>query len=130
LWDVKATHRAQSPPDQPATVTSISFSPDSQLLGTSIGLRNGMLWNVRTGEAQAATQRDSDRHVLCLAFSPVGRVVATASSDQAIRLVDPITGDLRLVIAGLGAAIGCLVFSPDGRMLAGDSVEEVRVWDT
>ena len=131
LWDITATSRAKQPPDQPEPFTDLSFSADSELLATSIGTKHSMLWTVGTGEARAVTRKHPDREVTCVAFSPAGLVLATSGSDQIVSLVDPITGNQRLAIAGPGVSNASLTFSSDGGMLAGDGNDGVvRVWDT
>ncbi len=120
----------RSPPDQPAPVNSISFSPDSELLATSIGQNKGQLWHVPMGNAKEFAWNHSDQGVRCVAFSPTGRVLAMGSSDT-IYLVDPITGNQRLAIPCPEVIIRSLIFSPDGGMLVGNFEDgAIRVWDT
>src|SRR5262249_6503363 len=56
-----------------------------------------------------------------IAWSPDGRMLASPSSDQTIRLWDAQTGQLRLAIQGHSDWVTGVAWSPDGRMLASSS---------
>jgi WD40 repeat protein len=53
-----------------------------------------------------------------VAFSPDGRLLATASWDNTARLWDPATGEHRRTLTGHDAVVAGVAFSPDGRLLA------------
>jgi WD40 repeat protein/tRNA A-37 threonylcarbamoyl transferase component Bud32/tetratricopeptide (TPR) repeat protein len=119
---------------------TIAYSPDRKTVVTSDGGRIARLWETSTGRPLGAPLRHG-RDVRTVAFSPDGRLVATASHEPASGLMDSSLGCIRIWDAGTGRPLGppiwqtqwvsALAFSPDSRVLAsGDYGQLVRFWDT
>ncbi|KAL4938543.1 hypothetical protein BDV06DRAFT_215029 [Aspergillus oleicola] len=65
-----------------------------------------------------------------VAFSPDGKLIATASWDRTVRLWDAVTGATMWTLEGHGDIVSEAVFSPDGRLVASASWDDtVRLWD-
>src|SRR5262249_17880955 len=65
-----------------------------------------------------------------VAFSPDSRLLASASTDGAIKLWDPQSGQEVRAFQGHKEAALCVAFSPDGqRLLSGSMDKTARVWD-
>ncbi|MCE9619674.1 MAG: protein kinase [Planctomycetes bacterium] len=69
-------------------------------------------------------------HVRCLAISPDGRTLASASADKSIRLWDMANGKQLADLEGHASVVNSVAFSPDGRTLASASDDKtVRLWE-
>ena len=91
--------------------------------------KTARLWNPATGE-HLRTLTGHTNTVEGVAFSPDGRLLATASWDGTVRLWDPATGEHLRTLADHTNTVGRVAFSPDGQLLATASADTTaRLWD-
>jgi WD40 repeat protein/DNA-binding XRE family transcriptional regulator len=64
-----------------------------------------------------------------VAYSPDGGLIATMSLRQEVKLWDADSGELVRTLIGVDDFGGCVVFSPDGSILAGAYSTQVVLWD-
>jgi WD40 repeat protein len=68
-------------------------------------------------------------NVTSLAFSPDGKMLATASEDHSIKLWDVAAGRLLRTLQGHAKGVSAVAFSPDGTLLASGGKDKVILWD-
>jgi RNA polymerase sigma factor (sigma-70 family) len=119
----------------PLGVRQVGFAPDSKTLAAiedwndEGGLRENRvhLWDVATGKLNR--QLTSREHILCAAFSPDGKCVATGHLDT-FHVWDVATGKWLDRFEGNACRIDRLAFSGDGKSLATIGENTIRLWDT
>ena len=60
-------------------------------------------------------------YVSSVAFSPDGKLVASASYDRRVRLWDAVTGAALQKLEGHSSSVTSVAFSPDGKLVASAS---------
>lgn len=101
------------------TVRGVAFSPDSKTLASGSYDETVQFWDIEDDSTSAEPLRHP-YSVFDIAYSPDGRLLATASS--AFWLFDP--EPHRLAVTDIASSVA---FSPDGRLLAGTSMSG-HVW--
>lgn len=64
-----------------------------------------------------------------VAYSPDGKLIATMTIRQDVKLWDANSGELLRTLIGVDEFGGCVAFSPDGGILAGAYTTQVVLWD-
>jgi WD40 repeat protein len=152
LWDVSGTAgrptQVREMAGHTGRVSAVAFRPDGkQVASASTGNQDGKkpgevyLWGADTGErtGQLAGLKTS---VLSLSWRPDGRRLATLSADGSVRVWEPGSGGEVLVpqaevFRGAYLSVGCVAYSPDGKLLAGavsnaldaQQRRELVIWD-
>jgi len=107
-----------------------AFSPDGQTLATA-GFRSPSvcLYDAATDKLRS-TLVGHQWYVTAVAFSPDGRMLASACRGGSLRLWDVTTGEERGRLVGHRSPVSCMAYLPDGRsLITGSWDRTVRLWD-
>ncbi len=112
-------------------VTGLAISADSKLLasagsGPDFAVK---VWDLATGTERASLTGHLDE-VVCVAFSPDGRFLASGAKERTIRIWHLATNKTVLILRGHADAVSGLAFFPRANYLASSSFDRtVRMWN-
>jgi WD40 repeat protein/serine/threonine protein kinase len=108
-----------------------AWSPDGQRL-VLLGLadKTVKILDTATGKELHSLKGHAGT-VVCVAFSPTGRYLASGSEDKSIRIWESSTGTELRVLEGHAGRVAQVAFSPNGKYLASSGQDQtVRIWDS
>lgn len=129
LWDVK-TGAMVTALAQPSWVDAVDLWGDPALLITGHDDGKLRLWDA----ASRSLVREMDGHhggpVTAVAFSPDGRLLASAGEDRAVRVFEVASGHVVGTLGRHTDHVESLAWSPDGRRVYSAAWDRTcRVWD-
>ncbi|MCK2239440.1 MULTISPECIES: AAA family ATPase [unclassified Crossiella] len=126
VWSMECQEPVASFPTAGRGYGPLDWSPDSDRLAISDGLRSIEVWLLSTQE-HVATIEAADG-ISLLSWSPDGSRVAGVGTDLAIRCWDLATGTRHSASTSQQVTVEFLDWSPDGRRLL-SCAHDLRIWD-
>ena len=116
-----------------AKIQHIAWSPDGQMLASSISTEGIPLWNTETGQfLRILTKSPYIGSISSMAWSPDGLTLASGQSYRDIELWDARTGQLVHTLDSSTFRSHGLAWSPDGLVLvsAASDPDSIQLWNT
>lgn len=143
LWNASTGQCLKTLSGHTSRVLSVAFDFQGKTLASCSSDRTIKLWNASTGQC-LKTLFGHTSWAWSVAFShtslgeakphsqlaPQGKILASCSEDQTIRLWDVSTGQCIKILQGHAGCVRLAAFSPDGGILISGSYDRtIRLWD-
>jgi hypothetical protein len=129
VWEVVTGKKIMTIGDDDDTVLAADIRPDQSQVALGGPGRLIKIFSTKAGELQHKIKKHTE-WVTAVAFSPNGRILATADRNGGVILWDPDSGQELFTLAGHKAAVTALSWRPDSKLVSSSSEDgTVKLWD-
>jgi len=139
FWNVSDSYDVMTLKAHSNFVRSLDFSPDGKILASRSDDSTIKLWNV-SGKNEILTLKGSYNYIgfpprsgnyfTSLNFSQSGKIVASGSYDNTIKIWNVSDGNEIMKLKGHSSYVTSLNFSPNGKILAsGSNDKAIKIWN-
>jgi len=121
-------HAPIAPAKYAPIVTAIDFSPNNRWLAAGDWGRKVRIWDVVHGKLVQTFSGHNGR-ILSVSFSSDGKRIATSGNDGTIKVWDPSSGRVLLIVDEFAESGHLVVYTDDQRLVSGGSDGIIRIWD-
>lgn len=137
LWNPETGKLLKTIKGHDSITYALAFHPNGKTFASGgsepkKGLGTVKLWDTDTGKLLKTINNVHKTSVNSVAYSPNGKILASAGWDGLIQLWDANTGEyIRTLPSKYKRLVKCIVFSPDGKILASGGIQTgIIFWDT
>ena len=114
IWSVKSGKMLAALTGHTRAVSSITFSPNNELVATGSWDNTARIWDAKTGKERFVLNGHTDP-LTSIAFDKTGQLLVTGSFDGTARVWEVATGKQKCLFQGHTGIVQVVAFSPDSK---------------
>jgi WD40 repeat protein len=115
--------------DLPAEINVLTFSPNGNILAAGDQDGNITLWDMKTYQKISAPLVGHSKQITSLVFSNDSKYLYSGSADKTIRFWDINIPSNNGLLGTHLDTVCCVTLSPNGKILASGSSDNIQLWD-